>query len=410
MIYWVLATLCLVLPWIRRYGLLPLIVLLLGLPVGNALSLYFYKGGLFFFDFYFLSLFLRLLTEQRLAGKWAMFGAVMVILWALISLAGGVQPDFYFIRDFRLVLYLGTLICLTSLQHRSNMFTGRTLKWLAVLSGTSCLVYALMTAAGLFQFNDEFYVQNSFRYFAISSYFSFGFFAFNSFLPAKERRGTLYFIALMASMLGIVLTGLRAISFVALMLFAIGLMKSRRGIVLMVSLLFIGAPLVLFTQTSADEGPSAVSRLSEISPEIVFHQLQSRFLPFFLEFQKFRLIEVWLGGGFGQTFEIPWFAHREAKDNVNNFVDSTYLTLYAKFGVFAPLLLITYAFSYSRLLYPKGRGMVFLVAIGLSVLWMVYSMPYQMTSVGLALLMFLIGSTNRSPDPGNRASNENASP
>lgn len=263
---------------------------------------------------------------------------------------------------------------------------------------------------GVFHFDDEFYARNSFRYFAVSSYFCFGFFAFNSFLPAEERRGTLYFLALGASMLGIILTGFRVMTFVALMLFVIGSMKSRRGIVLTISLLFIGSPLVLFTQASGDDGPSALSRLSEISPEIIFYQIQSRFLPFFLEFQKFKPIEVWLGGGFGQTFEIPWFAHREAKDNINNFVDSTYLTLYAKFGIFAPMLLMTYGFSYSRLLYPERKGMVFLVAIGLSMLWMVYSMPYQMTSIGLALLLFLIGSTNRTSAPGKHTSFGSASP
>lgn len=128
-----------------------------------------------------------------------------------------------------------------------------------------------------------------------------------------------------------------------------------------------------------------------------------------MEFEKFRPVDVLLGGGFGQTFDIPWFHHRDSKDNINNFVDNTYLTLYAKFGVFAPLLLITYAFSYSRLLYPNGRGMVFLVAIGLCALWMVYSIPYQITSVGLALLLFFIGSINRIPAPGNRASYGSAS-
>lgn len=401
MIYLILSILCLILPWTRRYGFLALVVLLLCLPVGNAFSLYFYKGGLYFFDFYFLSLFLRLLIEQRLAGKWPMFGAVIVILCALIALTGGVQPDIYFMRDFRLVLYLGVFICLISLQHRNVMFTGRTLKWLVVLSGASCIIYALMTAAGLFQFEDEFYTRNSFRYFAISSYFSFGFVAFNSALPAAERRGTLYFVAFGLAMLGVVLTGFRAMTFVALMLFVIGSIRSRRGIILMVSLLFMSAPFVLFTEARVDNGSSAVLRLGEISLETILYNIQNRFLPFVLEFQKFSQIEVWLGGGFGQTFDIPWFAHREAKDNLNNFIDSTYLTLYAKFGIFAPLLLITYVFCHSRLLSPNGGGVVLLVALGLSLLWVVYAMPYQMTSVGLALLLFLIRSTALAPD--NRA-------
>jgi hypothetical protein len=214
----------------------------------------------------------------------------------------------------------------------------------------------------------------------------------------------LYFMSIGASLLGVILTGSRVMSFVALMLFIIGSIKSWRGMVLAVSLLFIGAPPVLFLQAGGNEGLSAVSRLREISPEIVFYHLQNRFLPFFLEFEKFRPLEVWLGGGFGQTFEIPWFAYRESKNYMNNYVDSTYLTLYSKFGIFAPLMLITYAFSYSRLMYPNGRGNPFLLVIGLSVLWIVYSVPYQMTSVGLALLLFLIGSTNRVQDRGNRTS------
>lgn len=403
MIYLVLGIICLLLPWTKRYGLLSFIIILLYLPVGNALSLYFYQWGIFFFDFYFISLFLRLLIEQRLAGKWAMFGGVIVILWALIALIGGVQFDLYFVRDFRLLLYLGTLICLNSLHYRSGMlFSGQTLKWLAVLSGASCLFYSQIATAGLIQFDDEFYVRNYFRYIAVASYFSFGFFAFNSFLPAEVRRGTLYFISIGASLLGVVLTGSRVMVFLALMLFVIGSIKSWRGIVLAVSLLFITAAPLLFLQVGGDESLSAVSRLGKISPETLFYHFQSRFLPFLLEFENFQPLEALLGGGFGQTFEIPWFSYRESKDYMNNYVDSTYLTLYSKFGIFAILMFITYAVSYFRLIYPNGRGSPFFLLIGLSVLWIVYSVPYQMTSIGLALQLFLIGSTNRGQDRGNR--------
>lgn len=403
MIYLVLAALCLALPWTRQYGLLLFIILLLSLPVSNAFSLHFSKGGLFFYEFYFLSLFARFLIEQRLAGKWAILGILMVTISAFIALAGGVKLDLYFLRDFRLILYLLTLLCLISLQHRSCIFTGLTLKWLAVFSGASCIVYALIIQAELFQFGDEYYVRNSFRYFAVSTYFCFGFFAFSSFLPATERRGNLFYVALGVSLIGIFLSGLRVMSVLALMLFTIGAMKSKREIVIAILLPLFLTLLFLFSQIGGDREQSVVPRAFDISLRVI-DQIQIRFLPFFLEFEKFRPSEVWLGGGFGQTFDIPWFGHRESKDSINNFVDSTYLTLYAKFGIFAPLLLAMYALSYSRLVDPKGRSMVGLVPIGLGLLWTVYPMPYQMTAVGLALLLFLMGSANRSPDGGNHKS------
>lgn len=397
MIFLIFAIISLILPWFRQYGILPMTTLLLCLPVGNAMSIYFYKGGLFFFDFYFLAIFVRFLIEGRLAGKWGIFGAVLVFVWSLIALADGVPLDLHFLRDFRLILYLITLICFATLQSRDVIFTGQHIKWLAAISGASCLLYGLMTAAGVFQFDDEFYVRNSFRYFAVSSYFCFGFFAFSSFLPASDRRGPLFILALSASMVGIALTGFRVMSFVALMLFIIGGMKSARGVVLSVGLLFLGAPLVFLTQGAGDEGANALSRLGEFSPEIVLYQIQTRFSPFFVELSKFEPIEFWVGGGFGQTFEIPWFAHREAKDNLNNYVDSTYLTIYGKFGVISAVMMMVYALCYSRILKPNGRGAVFLVVIGLSLLWAVYSIPYQMASIGLALPLFFIGSARRVP-------------
>ena len=47
------------------------------------------------------------------------------------------------------------------------------------------------------------------------------------------------------------------------------------------------------------------------------------------------------GLGFGTYFEIPWFEYRSLDTKLNT-IDSTYLTLFVKYGMFCILLLILF--------------------------------------------------------------------
>lgn len=327
-------------------------------------------------------------------GQWAFSAILLLSIYAIVALGNGTKLDIYFLRDFRLILYLMTLIGLISLQYRNVVITGQAIKLFAILSGCSCILYSGLSAAGIFAFEDSFYVTNSFRYFAVSSYFCFGFIAFNSFLPPKHRQGVLYYLALMVSLTGVALTGLRVMTFIALILFLVGSLRSRRGRNALLVVLFVGVPILGLMEGSEGAG-RAIMRLGEMSYETVIYQLQSRYSPFFVEYTKFDGIKIFLGGGFGQTYEIPWFFHRESKDSTNNFVDNTFLTLYGKFGGFAVFLLAAYIFSYSRILLPNSRRISGMAAVALVLLWLVYALPYQMTSIGLALALFAVGAMSQ---------------
>ncbi len=390
-IYLILATTCLILPWTKHYGIIPLIGLLLALPVGNALSLYFYKWGLFFYDFYFFSLFIRLVKERQRLDKWMLGSMLLSMFYAVVALLGGTALDLYFMRDFRLVIYLMTLTVLIAMRYVAINISSVAVKRLALLSGVSCSLYAAMMVVGVFTFEDYYYVRNSYRYFAISSYFSFGFLVFSNFLPSDSRRGALYVVALVVSLLGVFLTGFRVMALVAVMLFVAGSIKSVRGSITLFVLLFLTAPVLLLTQGDSGNG-AAMARIADLSPEIISNNIHYRFLPFFREYEKFSYLDAIIGGGFGQTFEIPWFYYRDTKDYISNSIDSTYLTLYAKFGFIGLIYLVSYIYAYSRILGAGRDRIVWSVVVVLSFLWMVYALPYQMASVGLGLALFAIGS------------------
>lgn len=394
MLYFALSIICSALPWINRFSIIPFITLLVTIPIANSLSEYFYKFGIFFFDFYFFSLFVKLAFGRGLRAQETLTGFVVVILYAFTAIVSSNIIDKYVVRDFRLIIHLVSLLGLMSLARQSVKISGRIVVWLAILSGFSCLFFAYCTYAGYFKFDDPFYIQHSDRYFAVSSYFCFGFFAFSSFLPQKERKSPLYYFALLLCFVGILLTGLRAMIVIGLVLFMLPMLKSRNGIL---SVCFIMSLILAMSFAFISDVGNffPISRLQRLSPQFILSDLQVRFSPFWDVVTNFTYLEFVFGGGFGQTFQIPWFEHRPTKDVVNNFVDSTYLTLFAKLGMVSIILLHGYIVAYSRILMPTGPRYVAPLTLSLMALFCVYAIPYQSSAIGLALAVFSIGCAAR---------------
>jgi len=101
--------------------------------------------------------------------------------------------------------------------------------------------------------------------------------------------------------------------------------------------LFIPILAVLFGLYSVYFGAERVTEA--LSSEGIYLQLESRFLPFFILFSEYSLHNYIFGSGLGVPFEIPWFHYRENMNPFNANIDSFYLTIYAKFGVFAFVLI-----------------------------------------------------------------------
>ena len=86
---------------------------------------------------------------------------------------------------------------------------------------------------------------------------------------------------------------------------------------------------------------SANRVLDSDKTEIVALQLASRFAPAIEKVIQMKPHEYIYGLGIGTYFEIPWFEYR-ALDTKLNTIDSTYLTIFVKYGLFSVLILIIF--------------------------------------------------------------------
>ena len=75
--------------------------------------------------------------------------------------------------------------------------------------------------------------------------------------------------------------------------------------------------------------------------DIVTLQIISRFTPAIEKIVEMKAYQYIYGLGVGTYFEIPWFEYR-GLDSKLNTIDSTYLTLFVKYGIFSLLLIILF--------------------------------------------------------------------
>jgi hypothetical protein len=284
-----------------------------------------------------------------------------------------------------------SITALIGIQKRTIEISPQALNLLAILAGASCAAYSVAISFDLISYQDEYYSANSFRFFTVASYFCFGFIAFNALLPTEFKRGILYYTAFALSLLAVSLTGFRVFSFLAVALFFVGSVRSRRGVIattLAISLVF---PVVTTTQDGL-----LSDRITSVSPDVLLANWEARISPFIEIFKKMSGLELMFGSGFGQVFQIPWFEYREYKDVYNNYIDNLYLTLYTKFGILSIFILIEYFRNYKILLHLNSFNQKFTLAICLMLLWLVYSTPYQLVAPGLAIALFCVGSARAS--------------
>lgn len=380
-----------VLPWKKRYGIEGFLLLVLLFPIGNFLAAYFYKGGLYFFDFYFISLLFRLIVNQKIEGAIALFACVGLSFYALWDLFQSQYLDKYFLRDFRLIIHLFYIISLLTIFKRITI-SPSFIKMAAIVASSNCLIYSQLIGNGIiFTGEDQFYIDNSYRYLSIATYFCFGFVAFNSFLPIQAKHGYLGFFTLTLCIVSVALSGMRMLLVVSICAYLLG----RKGVTSRVIFLFfiaIAFFVFQFLQVQSGQGSLLVERLLDLDVSTIAYGLSTRFYPALELISNFGPVNFFLGGGFGTVYEIPWFDYRDSKDNLNNFVDNTYLTLFGKFGLLSILLLLALLFSYRRILGAANFSLFISVGFTFSMLWLVYAVPYQMTAIGLLLAMGFIGA------------------
>ncbi len=375
---------------LSRKTMIPFLIVVLIFPFGNAFSLYFYKSGLYSYDFFFIGFILSQLVfatySKRIVLSHINVLIYVVLFVYFIFAIYNLDWDLYLFRDLRLVLYITyvAVFLAITIEFKSNIISERTILLLILVAALSNIIYLSLSLLGYFSFSDNFYSENSFRYFDVSTYVCSIFVIFYNF--SRKRLSNIVFIL---ACLCVLISGIRVLILLTFLLFIFRRVNSILSIFKIFSIIIIFIILTPFFPGLSDDAV-LINRITNLSVDTIYLQITVRYSPFFELLDSFAWYNYFIGKGIGTTFFIPWFEYRDAKDALNNFIDSTYVTLYSKLGV---LFIIYIAGAIITMLkiasFNNRKDKIVFIIFSLS-LMIVYSLPYQASSIGIIIGLYLI--------------------
>lgn len=316
------------------------------LPTSNQFMNYTSFSGIYFYDFFFLLFsfyYLILLINQKKIFKKNIINisiAVFLILfYSIYALSNSVVFDKYLLRDIRPFLTLFYAFVIISTFKQKIISINRLINVL-ILIFILKIIFFLAIYFG-FSFSDKYYQDNIFRYFDASTfiaclYLICSIFKKNKILESvpKLSFNLLFFLSCVV----ILISNMRILLFALVVIYFI---YSR--INLFKKVLYVFSFIFLFITSSYLLEADRI--LNANTSKGVAIQLATRFGPAIEKINEMNNLEYIYGLGLGTYFEIPWFKYR-GLDTKLNTIDSTYLSLFVKYG-FLSLLII---FIFFRLL------------------------------------------------------------
>lgn len=385
-----------IIPSLKKNALAIFLTILVVFPFSNAFSSVFYKNGLYIYDYFILSsafiLLFNSIFERYRPPRSIVFTIFPILFfYFFIGLYEGV--DKYYLRDLRLVIYVLYIYILSFATIFWGRLTVKNILFVILAASISNVIFVVLSMSGFFNFDDQYYVNHSFRYFDLSTHIASIFLIFGFKYKYKiSGNDRLFQMCVIASVLSVLSSGSRMIVSVTFLLFII---KNHKYIF---SRFYVGALIfTLFTSIAMFTSSELIERLLNVSFDTVVAQIYVRYSPFINEWESFELFNVFFGAGIGSVFNIPWFEYRsENLDVYSNFIDTTYLTLYYKFGFFSILYFIAIIKGHISCLGCTcnfEKSIIFFILI----LYMtVFSLPFQASSIGLLIGCYLINSLSNS--------------
>ena len=311
-------------------------------PTSNQFMSYISLSGVYFFDYFFFLIsiyyFISLLINKKIFKKnivLLIIGLFVMIFYSLLAYSNSINIDKYLFRDLRPFLTLFyALIFTASLRFSIISFKSLTNSLICVF--ISKILFFIVILFG-FSFDDQYYQNNIFRYFDavtfIASLILIYYILMRQRMLTEVSKIKINFILILAIII-ILISNLRililALLFVYLFYSKSNFFRKSFYLVLAVSFFLLYSHIM-----------SANRVLDSNKSEIVALQLVSRFAPAIEKVIQMKPYEYIYGLGIGTYFEIPWFEYR-ALDTKLNTIDSTYLTLFVKYGLFSILIFILF--------------------------------------------------------------------
>jgi len=312
------------------------------IPTSNQFMTFISLNGVYFFDYFFLAIsiyYLVSLSIKKNIFKKNIFNIVLflsfIIFYFFLAISNSVAFDKYLLRDLRPFLTLFYAFIFTSILSK-NYISFRFLANILICVFIFKLLFFIFLLVG-YSFDDQYYQNNIFRYFDAVTFIASLFLISSIFKRDLMRKEVSDFHLNLILFLAVTIV---LISNLRILIFAIGiiyLVFEKRNLVY--KIFYTSIPIILFFVYSYAMNANRV--IESNNSDIVTLQIISRFTPAIEKIVEMKAYQYIYGLGVGTYFEIPWFEYR-GLDSKLNTIDSTYLTLFVKYGIFSLLLIILF--------------------------------------------------------------------
>ncbi|HGY1288716.1 TPA: DUF6369 family protein [Raoultella ornithinolytica] len=350
------------------------------IPTGNSYADFISVQGVYYFDFYLVGLFFLFFKSLSCNNKLSipLVTVLGVFLYISYIILGGVNNsvDKYILKDFRPIIMIITSVYLFNTIKQFVEYDKKTILKILFIMFCFSIVHLLLPRLGFSVYKDEYYEDNSYRYLDASTYvaalYVIYYFSGRVLKIEEPRWAKLCFYASIAC----VLVGNSRFMLLAIFLsiILVSIKDIKKAITYtLVSIFVIG----IFLAISIYVGAERV--VSGLSSDVLLFQLTNRFSPAINLIDGMSWYNYIFGLGAGTYFDIPWFAYR-GLETKNVSVDSLYLTMYVKYGLFGFLFIGLFTKVAVASLNSKIKTAVILFSL---TMYFVSAVPYHPYSLGI---------------------------
>ncbi|MCJ6179602.1 DUF6369 family protein [Klebsiella pneumoniae] len=353
------------------------------IPTGNSYADFISLQGMYYFDFYLIGFFILILksimsysSEKNISIPYStLFGIFTYLCIILVSVVSNNIVDKYLLKDIRPVIMIFTAVYFSGLVLRIDGYNKNTIFKILFVMFIFSIIHLILPRLGVSVYKDEYYEDNSYRYLDASTYVA-AIYIINYFTSnMKNECGKWARLCFYAAILCVLVGNSR---FMLLAIFASIIFVSVKDVKKM-AIYSLSAILVagLFLGVSVYVGADRV--VNGFSGDVLLFQITNRFSPALSLIDKMSWYNYIFGLGAGTYFDIPWFAYR-GLETQNISVDSLYLTMYVKYGLFGLMLIALFTKVAVNGLKANVKKAVIIFCL---IMYFVSAIPYHPYSLGI---------------------------
>ncbi|HGW5553007.1 DUF6369 family protein [Klebsiella pneumoniae] len=353
------------------------------IPTGNSYADFISLQGVYYFDFYLIGFFILILksimsysSEKNISIPYStLFGIFTYLCIILVSVVSNNIVDKYLLKDIRPVIMIFTAVYFSGLVLRIDGYNKNTIFKILFVMFIFSIIHLILPRLGVSVYKDEYYEDNSYRYLDASTYVA-AIYIINYFTSnMKNECGKWARLCFYAAILCVLVGNSR---FMLLAIFASIIFVSVKDVKKM-AIYSLSAILVagLFLGVSVYVGADRV--VNGFSGDVLLFQITNRFSPALSLIDKMSWYNYIFGLGAGTYFDIPWFAYR-GLETQNISVDSLYLTMYVKYGLFGLMLIALFTKVAVNGLKANVKKAVIIFCL---IMYFVSAIPYHPYSLGI---------------------------